>query len=328
MITSTQGNEFLGVAQESQEDQPNEDGLSQGDLVLLITNDNKRFLFSLQPDRVLHTHRGKFEHQDLIGQRLGTTVNSQLGNPALLLQPSLYDMLSHVRRESQVIYPKDAAYLVQRLGLRNGSTIIEAGTGSGALTTALAWSVAPTGRVYTYEVREQAFEIAARNLRRYDLLQYVEMHQGSIWDGFQQGDVDALILDLREPWLFLDQVHAAVRNGGHFAALLPTTNQVSELLAALEDKPFADVAVEELMLRRYKTVPDRLRPEDEMVGHTGYLVFARTISADVDQMAWLSKDRKRYRARQKAIALNAAEETRRQEERAAGGPRYPKLPLP
>ncbi len=311
------------------QERPNQgEKLAQGDLVLLITNDHKRFLFSIRAGRVLHTHRGKFEHEDLIGNRIGAVVNSQLGNPALLFRPSLHDMLSHVRRESQVIYPKDAAYLVQRLGLRDGSTIIEAGTGSGALTTALAWSVAPTGRVYTYEVRESAYEIAERNLRRYNLMDYVDMHQQSIWDGFQQSGVDALILDLREPWLFLDQVAGAVRDGGHFAALLPTTNQVSQLLAALEDKPFTDVAVEELMLRRYKTVPDRLRPDDEMVGHTGYLCFARTISPEVNQLDWLSKDRKRYRARQKAIALNEAEEARRQDAQAAGGPKYPKMPLP
>ena len=302
--------------------------LKQGDLVLLLTNDNKRFLFSIEPGRILHTHRGKFEHKDLIGQTLGGAISSQLGHPALLLKPSLYDMLSHVRRESQVIYPKDAAHIVQRLALRDGSTVVEAGTGSGALTSALAWAIAPTGRVFTYEGRQEAFDIATRNLRRYNLLDYVEMHHRSIVGGFEQAGVDAVVLDLREPWLFLDQVNKTVRPGGHFAALLPTTNQVSQLLAALEEKPFVDVAVEELLLRRYKTVPDRLRPEDEMVGHTGYLIFARSIAADVDHTAWLSKDRKRYRARQKALALNAAEDARRKEAAESGGPKYPKMPLP
>ena len=154
------------------------------------------------------------------------------------------------------------------------------------------------------------------------------MFNQSIAEGFQQQGVDALFLDVREPWQFLDHVHAALRPSGFFASLLPTTNQVSKLLDTLENARFASVEVEELLLRRYKPVPDRLRPEDEMVGHTGYLVFARTIDAGIDPAHWLSRDRKRYRARQQARKLQAAEDERRADDLAAGGRKYPRLPLP
>ena len=300
--------------------------VAERDLVLLVTMDGKRWVVSAEPGRIQHTHRGKFSHDDLIGKAYGTTIKSQLGHLALIFDPALGDLMRHLKRGTQVIYPKDAAHLVYRLNLRAGSTLIEAGTGSGALTMALAWAVAPTGRVYTYENREDNHEIAKKNLQRSGLLGYVEMFNHSIGDGFGQSGVDAVMLDLRTPWTFLPQAHAALRPGGFFAALVPTTNQVSTLLTALEDAPFVDINVEELLLRRYKIVPDRLRPDDDMVGHTGYMVFARSISDSVDPTHWLSRDRKRYLARQKALELDA----QRDEEAAQNpnAPRYPKLPLP
>jgi len=302
--------------------------LEMGDRVLLVTHDNKRYLLRLQNGSYLNTHHGRFLHEDMAGKIFGNMVESQMGQLALLLEPSVVDMMRHLKRATQIIYPKDAAYLVQQMNLHAGSTVIEAGTGSGALTTAMAWSVAPTGRVYTYEVRDTAHEIAHKNLKRFDLLPYVEMFHESIRDGFRQSGVDALFLDVREPWLYLEHVHRALRPTGHFASILPTTNQVSTLLEALENAPFACVSVDELMLRSYKAVPDRLRPEDEMIGHTGYLVFARTISSDIDPSRWLSRDRKRYRARQRALELIEESELERAADRAAGGPKYPRMPLP
>ena len=200
----------------------------------------------------------------------------------MILEPALGDLMTHLKRGTQIIYPKDAAYLVHRLNLRAGSRVIEAGTGSGVLTTALAWSVAPMGRVYTYEVRPETHQLARRNLERVGLLPYVEMSLGSIDEGFRQTGVDALFLDVREPWRFLDAVRDALKPGGFFAGLIPTTNQVSDLIMGLEANSFGEVAVEELLLRAYKPVPDRLRPDDTMIGHTGYLVFARCLPPDAD----------------------------------------------
>lgn len=299
-----------------------------GDLILLVTTDHKRYLLKLEPSNKLHTHQGIYEHDDLIGTPWGEEVRSQLGQSALLLEPGLTDLMTHLRRGTQIIYPKDAAQLVQRLSLRAGSRVIEAGTGSGVLTTALAWSVAPNGKVYTYEARSDTHQLARRNLERVGLLPYVEMFEGSAADGFRQTDVDAVMLDMREPWRFLEQTRAALRQGGFFAALLPTTNQVSTLIAQLEAHSFIDVVVEELLLRGYKPVPDRLRPEDSMAAHTGFVISARSITKQVDAKLWQVRERQRYRARKEYQAKIAAEEERRKAERADGGKKYPPLPLP
>lgn len=300
-----------------------------GDLIVLLTADQSRYLITLRTGEQLHTHYGIFRHEDLIGCSLGVTVSSTMGHPGLLLEPSLEDMMRRLKRGTQIIYPKDAAYLVHRLNLRAGCTVIEAGTGSGGLTMALAWAVAPTGRVYTYEVRDDTYRLARNNLERVGLLPFVQMHLAAADEGFQQRGVDALFLDVREPWLLLDHVRSALKPGGFFASLLPTTNQVSALIEAMERSGFADLAVEELLLRAYKPVPDRLRPEDTMPAHSGYLIFGRCLVNSTDAGLWLPKARQRYLARVQAEARIAAEtELRVAQQGDQPAPKYPILPLP
>ena len=186
------------------------------DLVLLVTGGGKRHLLRLRAGRQFHSHLGQIKHDDLLNLPYGTTVHSHLGHALLLLEPSLDDRITRIKRNTQIIYPKDAAMIVQRLNLRAGSRVIEAGTGSGGLSIALAWSVAPTGRVYSYEVRDEHVRVARNNLEKMGLLPYVELHNASILEGFQQTNADALVLDVRTPWLFLEQVRAALRPGAFF----------------------------------------------------------------------------------------------------------------
>lgn len=299
-----------------------------GDLTLLITSDQSRYLITLRAGDELHTHQGIFPHDSVIGQPSGAAITGVQGHLALALTPSLDDLMRHLKRGSQVIYPKDAAWLVHRMSLRSGSRVIEAGTGSGGLTTALAWAVAPTGMIYTYEMREDAYRVARRNLERVGLLPFVTMHERAIGDDFLQTDADALFLDVRDPWEYLPQVRRALRSGGIFAALAPTTNQISTLLERMESSGFADIAVEEILLRPWKPVPDRLRPADTMAAHTGFLVFGRLL-ADASQASnWLGRTRQRYIARMAAEERYADETARRAQEQNPESRKYPPLPLP
>ena len=296
------------------------------DLVLLVTGGGKRHLLRLKLGRQFHSNLGKVLHDDLLDLPYGNTVYSHLGHALLLLEPSLDDRMTRIKRNTQIIYPKDAAMIVRRLSLQAGSRVIEAGTGSGGLTIALAWAVAPSGRVFSYEVRDEHVQVARANLEKMGLLPYVELHHASILDGFSQSNVDALVLDLRTPWIFLDQARTALRPGGFFAALVPTTNQVCELLHGLETTGFADICVEEVLVRNYKPVPDRLRPDDSMVGHTVFVISARPIVDPEEPGRWLSEGRKRYEARKKMSERIEAEETRRASQSHGQGTNHPKLP--
>ncbi|WP_051693961.1 tRNA (adenine-N1)-methyltransferase [Desulfohalovibrio reitneri] len=250
--------------------------IETGELVLLVSPKGKRYLRRLDPSQPLHTNDGRLSMEDVAGAGFGGVARTHMGRPYRIHHPTLYDLCKHVKRQTQIIYPKEIGYILMRLSIGPGKTVIEAGSGSGSLTMALAWSVGPTGKVYTFERREEFSKLAARNLAWAGLDDgRAETRVADISEGFDCPLADALFLDVRTPWDYLEQAAAAVKPGAPFGFLLPTTNQVSRLLEGLEQGPFADVECLEILLRRYKPVPDRFRPEDRMVAHTGFLVFAR-----------------------------------------------------
>lgn len=254
-----------------------------GESVLLITPDFKRFLERLRPGASLSTHRGIVRHDDIIGQPLGRTVHSHNGHPFRVLRPSMEEILVSTQRETQIVYPKDIGYILLKLSVVPGARVVEAGSGSGALTTALARYVAPGGRVYTYEQRPEMAALAARNLERAGVEAAVTQHVREIGDAFDETDVDAVFLDVREPWLHLDPAARAMADGAFFGAIVPTLNQVIELVRGLRRPDFIDTEVVEIILRTYRPVAARLRPDDHLAAHTGYLVFARKVAPAPDQ---------------------------------------------
>ncbi|MGQ9666432.1 MAG: tRNA (adenine-N1)-methyltransferase [Anaerolineae bacterium] len=267
---------------------------TEGMLILLVSRERKQRLIQLKAGKEIHTSHGIIRHDDLIGQPLGREVRTHLGHPFLVVEPSTADLVRLIKRNTQIMFPKDVSYVLTRLSLFAGKRVIEAGTGSGGLTLALARQVMPTGRVYSYEVNPQAQKLAALNLEQAGLRPYVELKLRDISAGFDESDVDALFLDLRHPWEYLSQAQQALKPGGFFGAIVPTTNQVSALVDALQRQGcFAFIEVEELLLRPYKAVPARLRPMDRMVAHTGYLVFARHIAGGLDpSWAWMDQRKK------------------------------------
>jgi len=246
-----------------------------GELVQLVSPKGKRYLIRVHETGDIHTHDGVIRMDAIASTSYGAVVTTHLGRPYRMIRPVLYDLVKGVRRQTQIIYPKDIGYICMKLGIGPGVRVIEAGSGSGALTVSLSWYTGATGRVYTYEARPEFYELCGKNLAWAGVGQNVEQFNRDIAEGFLQTNVDALFLDVRTPWDYLEQAAAAVAPGAPLGFLLPTTNQVSDLLVALEKGPFAGVEVLEILLRRYKPVPDRLRPDDRMVAHTGFLIFAR-----------------------------------------------------
>jgi tRNA (adenine57-N1/adenine58-N1)-methyltransferase len=162
---------------------------------------------------------------------------------------------------------------------------MEAGTGSGSMTVALAYAVGPQGRVVSYERRPEFQSLAEKNLSRLGLAERVELRLGDAAEGFAETNADAFFLDVANPWDYIAQVRAALKPGGFFCSLVPTFNQVEKLLRALRREHFAFVEVCELLLRYYKAEPSRLRPTDRMVAHTGFLIFGRKLEWSDDPRA-------------------------------------------
>ncbi len=245
-----------------------------GDLLLLASPEGKEFLVAAD-ERPFGTHMGNLNLRDIIGAPWGTTVTTHIGKELYVLKPSLNDLIRHIRRQTQIIFPKDVGFILVKLNIGPGGSVIECGTGSGGLTLALAWLVGPDGMVVSYE-RDEAFsQLARQNLQRVGLESRVTFKVRDARGGFDERGMDAVFLDLRSPWEYLEQAYQALAGGRTLGILVPTTNQVSRVLGSLEDAGFVYPEVCEILLRYYKPNAERLRPQDRMVAHTGYLIFAR-----------------------------------------------------
>ena len=253
--------------------------IEEGDPVLLRFDDEITYLIEVVAGRKFAIHRGKpIVLTDLIGKSYGDWIYVDHAK-ALLLEPTVEDFMMKARRESGIIYPKDAAVLMMRLGIKSGSRVIEVGTGSGSLTLALANQVAPHGKVYTYDKREDFQKLAEGNLKKAKLLPYVEFYKREEHESFLQTEVDAVVSDVPEPWHEAEQIKAALKNGGRVASLNPTYNQIEKAAQAFEDAGFIMIEAMEVLVRGILARTGKTRPEQRMVSHTEFIVTALKPSA-------------------------------------------------
>ncbi len=246
-----------------------------GEFILITNTKGKQLLRRIEDQKDIHTQDGIIKVSDIIKSSYGSEIYTTLGVPFRIQRPNIYDFIRNVKRKTQVMYPKDISYLCMRLGIGPGKRIIEAGTGSGSLTMALSCFLGPTGHVYTFEAREEFYILAQNNLSWAGLGSNVTMYCQDIAEGFGDiTDVDALFLDVRSPWEYLKFIPEVIHSGATIGFFLPTTDQVSRLVLELESGPFANIDICEIFIRHWKPVVDRLRPEDRMIAHTGFLIFA------------------------------------------------------
>ncbi len=253
-----------------------------GDLAQLVGLRHKHFIVTLQAGARFESHRGILQHDDLIGKPWGAQVFSHNGAPFFLLQPSLADLINELPRATQIMYPKDIGFILVTMGVGPGQAVMEAGTGSGSMTTALAYAVGSDGRVVSYEIKPDVQNLARKNLTRFGLASRVDFKLRDIQQGFDETDADSFFLDVPNPYDYAAQVRAALKPGGYLCCLIPTFNQVEKTLYSLKRENFAFIEVCEVLLRYYQPEPTKLRPTDRMVAHTGFLVFARRIEPSED----------------------------------------------
>ena len=246
-----------------------------GDLVQLVSPKGKRYLRVAGADSELHTHDGKLDLKSICDLDYGQCIRTHLDKEYRLFKPTLFELLKKIDRQTQIIYPKDIGYILLKLSVGPGARILEAGCGSGSLTLALAWFVGPQGRVISMERRPEFARLCAKNLSKIGLQDRVDILEQDLSQGWEPPEADAVFIDVRTPWDYLDHIAAGVKNGHPVGFLLPTVNQVTTLLEAMRDSAFAETEVMELLVRHYKPVPDRFRPEDRMVAHTGFLIFSK-----------------------------------------------------
>jgi tRNA (adenine57-N1/adenine58-N1)-methyltransferase len=199
------------------------------------------------------------------------------GRSFLVLLPSIRDTVGAIRREAQIVGPKDAATLVWNCDLKPGDFVVEVGAGSGALTLTLAHAVGPTGRVVTYDLRPDFLTVARENVEASGFAGQVEFKVGDARSGIVEREADAFILDIPDPWLAIGTAAQALRPCGHFASFSPNMEQVSQTVSALREQTFVEIRSLEIIEREIVAQETGTHPSFAPLGHTGYLTFARKV---------------------------------------------------
>jgi tRNA (adenine57-N1/adenine58-N1)-methyltransferase len=194
------------------------------------------------------------------------------------------DFVLSMPRGAAVIYPKDAAQIIAMGDIHPGATVLEAGAGSGALTCSLLRAVGPTGRVISYDVREDHADVAVRNVETFfgERPANWTLHLGDVADHPADEQVDRAILDMLSPWEALPAVASALHPGGVLIGYVATTTQLSRLVEAVRlHDGFTEPAAWESFVRGWHVVGLAVRPEHRMIGHTAFLVTARRLAPGV-----------------------------------------------
>ncbi len=235
-------------------------------------------MVQITPHLKLSSDFGELILGDIIGKPYGFVGETHLGRKFYCLKPSTADLMMKVKRTTTIVYPKDTGYLLLETAIGPGSKVIEVGTGSGALTLVLAKFVAPDGVVYTYDRREEFIENAKKNIERAGYIKNVEFFCQDVAErGLLQKGVDAIFIDVPEPWRIIPKAAKVLKGGHHVASWSPNVEQVKSTVDALQNNNFIRIKVSEIVEREMLVRQQGVRPRERGITHTAYLVSAQKI---------------------------------------------------
>ncbi len=259
-----------------------------GDRIQLTDPKGKLYSFTITPGKEWHTHKGWITHDDLIGLPEGSVVSTTAGLKFTAFIPLLADYVLSMPRGATIVYPKDAAMIVGVADIYPGARVLEAGVGSGALTLSLLRAVGPEGFVHSVERRQDFADNATANLTNYfsGLPKNWKLDVGSVQEQDFSEKFDRVILDMLAPWECVEMSANVLRPGGVFLAYVATTTQLSAIAEALKaDGHFTEPESSETIVRGWHHEGLAVRPQQRMIGHTGFLIQSRRMAPGVEVLA-------------------------------------------
>jgi len=246
------------------------------DVVVLIDSKLRKIIVETNGKTDKIRGIGVLDPTTLIGKEYGTKLT--IGNKQFwILTPSLQDKLQSLHRRAQIILPRDAAHILMNCSIESGQKVLEAGIGSGSLTIALGSAVAPNGRVISYDIREDFIEHAMNNVRKAGLERYVTTKLNDVTKKIDEQNLDTVILDIPNPWEAVGHAWNALKIGGYFCSYSPLISQVENTVGELKKHSFIEIKTLENIQREMIVSEHGTRPSFDMLGHTGYLTFARKV---------------------------------------------------
>jgi len=261
---------------------------SAGDRIQLTDPKGKLYSFTITPGKEWHTHKGWIVHDELIGLPEGSVVSTTAGLKFTAFKPLLADYVLTMPRGATIVYPKDAAMIVGLADIYPGARVLEGGVGSGALTISLLRAVGPSGKVNSIERRADFAENAHSNISNYfgEKPSNWSLSVGDLQDQNFESEYDRVVLDMLAPWECVDLAARALRPGGVFLAYVATTTQLSVTAEALKDDGrFTEPESSETIVRGWHHEGLAVRPQQRMIGHTGFLIQSRRMAPGVEVLA-------------------------------------------
>jgi tRNA (adenine57-N1/adenine58-N1)-methyltransferase catalytic subunit len=255
-----------------------------GDRVQLTDAKGKLYSITLAQGSEWHTHKGMLKHDELVGLPEGSIVATNQDLKFQAFRPLLADYVLSMPRGATIVYPKDAAMILGVADIKPGIRVLEAGVGSGALSISLLRAIGEGGVLHSVEIREDFAEISEKNVSSYFGGKPANWNLtiGALQDQSYEADFDRVVLDMLSPWECLDVASKALVPGGVFMAYVATTTQLSKIAEAIkENGSFTEPESSESIVRGWHHEGLAVRPQHRMIGHTGFLIFARRMAPGV-----------------------------------------------
>lgn len=254
--------------------------LRAGEDVILIDPKGEEHQITLTPGKPFGTHKGNILHDDIIGKEEGSMAWTARGTGYRVFRPTYNQYILNLKRHAQIIYPKDIGPILLWADVFPGATVLEAGIGWGALTIKLLEAVGPTGRIVSYEIREDFAESGKKTVNRFlGECANLEVKVRDIYQGIEERDVDRIVLDLPEPWHVVPHAASALAPGGIVLSYLPSTVQVKQLVERVEETgSFNEPEVFEVIHRPWHVKGQSVRPVQWMFSHSAFIVVSRKIT--------------------------------------------------
>lgn len=240
---------------------------------ILITKQGKKF-FAKDLSQDLHTQYGFIKKEDLKKAKEGDLLKSNTGREFFIFNPQFIDLYKKIKRDAQIIPLKDIGFIIAETGINKSSKVLDAGSGSGALACFLA---ATAKEVITYEIREDFIEIVKSNIEFLGL-KNVKIKNIDIYQKIDDKNIDAIILDLPEPWNAIENCAKALKAGGFLVSYSPSIPQIADFVNAIrKNEDFVYLKTLEVTEREWEVEDRKVRPKSKGLGHSGFLSFARKV---------------------------------------------------
>ena len=241
---------------------------------MILDERGKKYV--LKPGEEFQSDLGIIKSDVLDSAQVGDEVKSHLDHTFKIMKPNINDFIDIMDRRCSILIQKDIGQVLAHTGLGAGSRVVDAGTGAGAIALNFGNVVGPDGEVFTYEIRDDFSEVARKNIERFGITN-ITVKNKDIKEGIDEDNVDLIFLDLPKPFEIFEEVHESLNLGGWLVVYAPYIDQAETSYRIAKKLGFYNIDIIETMERGLEVRPQGVRPMTRMVGHSGYLMFARKL---------------------------------------------------